>query len=160
MTIEEFLHKITEIDLTQAQYVFSDWDDALAAYALKYKKHGSPNVVRLLKIATTLGELVDLYRGIVLHKYFITEDALPIKEERYKELMSYHHYKSGVDATLFERISTDSVMEQRLNFAYHITKLGDEINSAEANKRPIIRHYREQQFEHKSTKLLASHEQD
>ena len=57
MTIEEFLRKIVEIDLTQAQHVFHDWD------AIRYKKHGSPNVVRLLKIANSLGELVDLYRA-------------------------------------------------------------------------------------------------
>lgn len=29
MTIEEFLRKIVEIDLTQAQHVFHDWDAAL-----------------------------------------------------------------------------------------------------------------------------------
>lgn len=58
MTIEEFLRKIVEIDLTQ--HVFHDWDAALENYAIRYKKHGSPNVVRLLKIANSLGELVDL----------------------------------------------------------------------------------------------------
>ena len=47
MTIEEFLRKIVEIDLTQAQHVFHDWDAALENYAIRYKKHGSPNVVRL-----------------------------------------------------------------------------------------------------------------
>ena len=32
MTIEEFLRKIVEIDLTQAQHVFHDWDAALENY--------------------------------------------------------------------------------------------------------------------------------
>lgn len=139
MRIEEFLKKITEIDLTQVKYVFSDWDDALEVYALRYKKHGSPNVVRLLKIASTLGELVDLYRGVVLNAYPMTVSQLAIKQERYQELLGYHQYKNGSEETLFERISNGSQMEDRLNFAYKLTKLSSELQSKEACSRKLIR---------------------
>lgn len=146
MRIEEFLKKITEIDLTQVKYVFSDWDDALEAYALQYKKHGSPNVVRLLKIAPTLGELVDLYRGVVLNAYPMTISQLAIKQERYQELLSYHQYKNGSEETLFERISNGSQMEDRLNFAYSLSKLSNELQGAEAGRRKLIRNLREGKF--------------
>ena len=118
MTIEEFLRKIVEIDLTQAQHVFHDWDAALENYAIRYKKHGSPNVVRLLKIANSLGELVDLYRGVVLRRYPMTIASLNSKTVRYNELISYYNYKNGQELTLFERISNGSTMEERLNLVY------------------------------------------
>ena len=39
MTIEEFLRKIVEIDLTQAQHVFHDWDAALENYGTRNTVH-------------------------------------------------------------------------------------------------------------------------
>lgn len=153
MRIEEFLKKITEIDLTQVKYVFSDWDDALEAYALQYKKHGSPNVVRLLKIAPTLGELVDLYRGVVLNAYPVTISQLAIKQERYQELLSYHQYKNDSEETLFERISNGSQMEDRLNFAYNLTKLSSELQSKEACNRKLIHNLLEGKFNEPTQKI-------
>lgn len=142
MTIEEFLRKIVEIDLTQAQHVFHDWDAALENYAIRYKKHGSPNVVRLLKIANSLGELVDLYRGVVLRRYPMTIASLNSKTVRYNELISYYNYKNGQELTLFERISNGSTMEERLNFVYLMSK-ADALQGEAIDRRKILQNLRE-----------------
>lgn len=142
MTIEEFLRKIVEIDLTQAQHVFHDWDAALENYAIRYKKHGSPNVVRLLKIANSLGELVDLYRGVVLRRYPMTIASLNSKTVRYNELISYYNYKNGQELTLFERISNGSTMEERLNFVYLMSK-ADALQGETIDRRKILQNLRE-----------------
>lgn len=142
MTIEEFLRKIVEIDLTQAQHVFHDWDAALESYAIRYKKHGSPNVVRLLKIANSLGELVDLYRGVVLRGYPMTIASLNSKTARYNELISYYNYKNGQELTLFERISNGSTMEERLNFVYLMSK-ADALQGEIIDRRKILQNLRE-----------------
>lgn len=142
MTIEEFLRKIVEIDLTQAQHVFHDWDAALENYAIRYKKHGSPNVVRLLKIANSLGELVDLYRGVVLRRFPMTIASLNSKTVRYNELISYYNYKNGQELTLFERISNGSTMEERLNFVYLMSK-ADALQGETIDRRKILQNLRE-----------------
>lgn len=69
-----------------------------------------------------MGELVDLYRGVVLRRYPMTIASLNSKTARYNELISYYNYKNGQELTLFERISNGSTMEERLNFVYLMSK--------------------------------------
>lgn len=73
MKIYEFLRKVTEIELSQVKYVFGDWDLALEEYVNKCERHRAPNVMALLKLSSTLGELVDLYR---VKRYPIPETRL------------------------------------------------------------------------------------
>ena len=138
MTIEDFLRKIVKIDLTQAQHVFYDWDEALENYVLRYGKHSSSNVLRLLKMSSTLGELVDLYRGVVLNLYPCNGS----KADRYNELLSHYNYRNGTSESMFERISNGSTMEERLNFMYLIAQT-NALQREDIDKRKILRNLRE-----------------
>lgn len=153
MTIEEFLRKIVEIDLTQAQHVFHDWDAALENYAIRYKKHGSPNVVRLLKIANSLGELVDLYRGLELKRYPIPEAELEAKKQRYDTLMEYCLRGNGGHLSMFERVTNGSRMEQRLNFIYEMQLMANAIQGKDVGRRKLLRNFREGKFHDSSNQI-------
>ncbi len=120
MKIYEFLRKVTEIELSQVKYVFGDWDLALEEYVNKCERHRAPNVMALLKLSSTLGELVDLYRGLELKRYPIPEAELEAKKQRYDTLMEYCLRGNGGHLSMFERITNGSRMEQRLNFIYEM----------------------------------------
>lgn len=120
MKIYEFLRKVTEIELSQVKYVFGDWDLALEEYVNKCERHRAPNVMALLKLSFTLGELVDLYRGLELKRYPIPEAELEAKKQRYDTLMEYCLRGNGGHLSMFERITNGSRMEQRLNFIYEM----------------------------------------
>lgn len=120
MKIYEFLRKITEIELSQVKYVFGDWDLALEEYVNKCERHRAPNVMALLKLSSTLGELVDLYRGLELKRYPIPEAELEAKKQRYDTLMEYCLRGNGGHLSMFERVTNGSRMEQRLNLIYEM----------------------------------------
>lgn len=111
MKIYEFLRKVTKIELSQVKYVFGDWDLALEEYVNKCERHRAPNVMALLKLSSTLGELVDLYRGLELKRYPIPEAELEAKKQRYDTLMEYCLCGNGGHLSMFERITNGSRME-------------------------------------------------
>lgn len=127
MKIYEFLRKVTEIELSQVKYVFGDWDLALEEYVNKCERHRAPNVMALLKLSSTLGELVDLYRGLELKRYPIPEAELEAKKQRYDTLMEYCLRGNGGHLSMFERITNGSRMEQRLNFIYEMQLMANAI---------------------------------
>lgn len=115
MKIYEFLRKVTEIELSQVKYVFGDWDLALEEYVNKCERHRAPNVMALLKLSSTLGELVDLYRGLELKRYPIPEAELEAKKQRY-----------------------DTLMEQRLNFIYEMQLMANAIQGKDVGRRKLL----------------------
>ena len=141
MKIYEFLRKVTEIELSQVKYVFGDWDLALEEYVNKCERHRAPNVMALLKLSSTLGELVDLYRGLELKRYPIPEAELEAKKQRYDTLMEYCLRGNGGHLSMFERITNGSRMEQRLNFIYEMQLMANKVKMlAEGNSMtPLIK---------------------
>lgn len=130
MKIYEFLRKVTEIELSQVKYVFGDWDLALEEYVNKCERHRAPNVMALLKLSSTLGELVDLYRGLELKRYPIPEAELEAKKQRY-----------------------DTLMEQRLNFIYEMQLMANAIQGKDVGRRKLLRNFREGKFHDSSNQI-------
>ena len=130
MKIYEFLRKVTEIELSQVKYVFGDWNLALEEYVNKCERHRAPNVMALLKLSSTLGELVDLYRGLELKRYPIPEAELEAKKQRY-----------------------DTLMEQRLNFIYEMQLMANAIQGKDVGRRKLLRNFREGKFHDSSNQI-------
>ena len=153
MKIYEFLRKVTEIELSQVKYVFGDWDLALEEYVNKYERHRAPNVMALLKLSSTLGELVDLYRGLELKRYPIPEAELEAKKQRYDTLMEYCLRGNGGHLSMFERITNGSRMEQRLNFIYEMQLMANAIQGKDVGRRKLLRNFREGKFHDSSNQI-------
>lgn len=153
MKIYEFLRKVTEIELSQVKYVFGDWDLALEEYVNKYERHRAPNVMALLKLSSTLGELVDLYRGLELKRYPIPEAELEAKKQRYDTLMEYCLRGNGGRLSMFERITNGSRMEQRLNFIYEMQLMANAIQGKDVGRRKLLRNFREGKFHDSSNQI-------
>lgn len=134
MKIEDFLEQITSVSLSQAQAIFSYWDEAVENYILAYKSHSSSNVLHLSKMIMSLGELVDLYRGVVQDKYPVNEDKI----HRYKELLDHFNYKNGMAETLFERITMGSKMEDRLYFTAKLVRLQETLDVKSLSGYPVL----------------------
>ena len=153
MKIYEFLRKVTKIELSQVKYVFGDWDLALEEYVNKWERHRAPNVMALLKLSSTLGELVDLYRGLELKRYPIPEAELEAKKQRYDTLMEYCLRGNGGHLSMFERITNGSRMEQRLNFIYEMQLMANAIQGKDVGRRELLRNFREGKFHDSSNQI-------
>lgn len=153
MKIYEFLRKVTEIELSQVKYVFGDWDLALEEYVNKCERHRAPNVMALLKLSSTLGELVDLYRGLELKRYPILETELEAKKQRYDTLMEYCLRGNGGHLSMFERVTNGSRMEQRLNFIYEMQLMANAIQGKDVGRRKLLRNFREGKFYDSSNQI-------
>lgn len=153
MKIYEFLRKVTKIELSQVKYVFGNWDLALEEYVNKCERHRAPNVMALLKLSSTLGELVDLYRGLELKRYPIPEAELEAKKQRYDTLMEYCLCGNGGHLSMFERITNGSRMEQRLNFIYEMQLMANAIQGKDVGRRKLLRNFREGKFHDSSNQI-------
>lgn len=105
----------------------------------------------LLKLSSTLGELVDLYRG--LKRYPIPEAELEAKKQRYDTLMEYCLCGNGGHLSMFERITNGSRMEQRLNFIYEMQLMANAIQGKDVGRRKLLRNFREGKFHDSSNQI-------